>query len=146
MLLLQHTVPHTPQFISIVCWATLSTIISGPGNNVPNADPALPNEILPHPTITVPLALGAAASALTIEVYERRFAGNVLVTNNLRQLKAQLIASIKPADLVTLHDPFFGLLNISALTIMAHLTAVILLILEVNYRSASKSMMEKSFE
>lgn len=29
---------------------------------------------------------------------------------------------MQPADLVTLHDPFFGLLNVTALTILAHIT------------------------
>ena len=38
-------------------WALL------PDNNVPNDDPAIPNEILPRPSITVPVTPGAAASA-----------------------------------------------------------------------------------
>ena len=116
-------VPHAPQFITVPHapqhglvgyivndnqWALL------PDNNVLNEDPDNPNEILPRPSITVPATSGAAASALTIKVWERRLADNILVTDTLRQLKAQLIASIQPADLVTLHDPFFDLLNIPA--------------------------------
>lgn len=93
-----------------------------PGNSAPNANPALPNDILPRPTITIPPTPAATASALTIKIWERKLADNVLVTDNLRTLKTNLIASIQPADLVTLHDPFFGLLNVSALTIMTHIT------------------------
>lgn len=97
-------------------WAQL------PGNVVPNANPDLPDEILPRPTITIPATPAANASALTIKVWERRLADNVLVTDNLRSLKAQLIASVQPADIIILHDPFFGLLNVPTLAIMAHLT------------------------
>ena len=50
-----------------------------------------------------------------------RFADNILVTDNLRSLKAQPIASIQRADIVLLHDPFFGLVNVPALTIITHL-------------------------
>ena len=93
-----------------------------PGNVVPNADPDLPNQIAPRPTITTPATPAANATALTIKVWERRLADNILVTDNLRSLKAQLIASVQPADIVLLHDPFFGLLNVPALTIMTHLS------------------------
>lgn len=93
-----------------------------PGNLVPNADPELPNEVVPRPTIILPVTPAANATALTIKVWEKRLAENVLVTDNLRSLKAQLIASVQPADIVILHDPFFGLLNVPALTIMIHLT------------------------
>ena len=93
-----------------------------PGNSVPNIDPNLPNDILPRPIVTIPATPPAAASALTIKIWERRLADNVLVTDNLRTLKSQLLASVQPADLVTLHDPFFGLLNVTAYTIMAHIT------------------------
>ena len=44
------------------------------------------------------------------------------MTDNLRILKVQLIASVQPADIVILNDSFFALLNVPALTIMAHLT------------------------
>ena len=45
------------------------------------------------------------------------------MTYNLRILKAQPIASVQPADIVVIiYDPFFGLLNVPALTAMAHLT------------------------
>ena len=37
-----------------------------PGNSAPNADPALPNDILPRPTITIPPTPAVTASALTI--------------------------------------------------------------------------------
>jgi uncharacterized protein YerC len=93
-----------------------------PGNVVPNADPAQPNDISPRPTITIPATPPTNATALTIKIWERRLADNVLVTDNLRSLKAQLIASVQPADIIILHDPFFGLLNVPALTIMNHLT------------------------
>ena len=93
-----------------------------PGNLVPNADPELPNEVVPRPTIILPVTPAANATALTIKVWEKRLAENFLVTNSLRSLKAQLIASVQPADIVILHDPFFGLLNVPALTIMIHLT------------------------
>ena len=95
-----------------------------PGNSVPNANPDLPNEILPRPNVTIPATPPATASALTIKVWERRLADNVLVTDNLRTLKAQLLASVQPADLVILHDPIFGLLNVTASTILAHLTVL----------------------
>ena len=93
-----------------------------PGNNVIDPDPDVANVILPRPSVIIPPIPAAAASALTIKVWERKLADNVLVTDNLRTLKAQLIASIQPADLVILHDPFFGLLNVSAFSIMAHVT------------------------
>ena len=104
--------------VSDAQWAQL------PGNSVPNANPDLPNEILPRPNVTIPATPPAAASALTIKVWERRLADNVLVTDNLRTLKAQLLASVQPADLVILHDPFFGLLNVTASTILTHLTVL----------------------
>ena len=44
------------------------------------------------------------------------------MTDNLRILKVQLIASVQRADIVILNDSFFALLNVPALTIMAHLT------------------------
>ena len=91
-----------------------------PGNSVPNIDPNLPNDILPRPIVTTPATPPATASALTIKIWERRLADNVLVSDNLRNLKSQLLASVQPADLVTLHDPFFGLMNVTAYTIMAH--------------------------
>ena len=99
-------------------WAQL------PGNSVANIDPALPNEILPRPLVTTPATPPAAASALTIKIWERRLADNVLVSDDLRKLKSQLLASVQLADLVTLHDPFFGLLNVTAFTIMAHITVL----------------------
>lgn len=52
----------------------------------------------------------------------QRLADNVSVTDNLQALKAQLIAIVQPADIVLLHDPFFGLPNVPALAIMTHLT------------------------
>ena len=81
-------------------WAQL------PGNSVANANPDLPNDILPRPIVTIPATPAAAASALTIKVWERRLVDNALVTNDLLKLKTQLLASVQPADLVTLHDPF----------------------------------------
>ena len=77
---------------------------------------------MPRPTIILPVTPAANATALTIKVWEKRLAENVLVTDSLRSLKAQLIASVQPADIVILHDPFFGLLNVLALTKMIHLT------------------------
>ena len=67
-----------------------------PGNFVPNADPELPNEVVPRPTIILPVTPAANATALTIKVWEKRLAENVLVTDSLRSLKAQLIASVQP--------------------------------------------------
>ena len=93
-----------------------------PNNIVQNADPDLPNVVVPRPTIILPPTPAVNASALTIKVWERRLAENILVTDSLRLLKAQLIASVQPADVVSLHDPFFGLLNVPALTILLHLT------------------------
>ena len=55
-------------------------------------------------------------------MWERRLADNLLATDNLRTLKSLLLASIPAADLVVLQDPFFGLLNVTALTIMNHVT------------------------
>lgn len=95
-------------------WAQL------PGNSVVNIDTALRNEILLRPLVTTPATPPATASALTIKIWERRLAENVLVSDDLRKLKSQLLASVQPADIFTLHDPFFGLLNVTALTIMAH--------------------------
>lgn len=97
-------------------WAQL------PGNLVPNEDVAVPPAILPRPVIVIPPTPAAAASALTIKVWERKLADNLLTTDNLRRLKELLISSISPADLVALHDPLFGLLNVPALTIMTHIT------------------------
>ena len=99
-------------------WGLLS------GNNIIDPDLEVADVILPRPTVVIPLTPASTAGALTIKVWERKLAGNIAVTDNLRTLKAQLIASIQPADLVTLHDPFFGLLNVSALAIMAHVTAL----------------------
>ena len=67
-----------------------------PGNFVPNADPELPNEVVPRPTIILPVTPAANATAFTIKVWEKRLAENFLVTNSLRSLKAQLIASVQP--------------------------------------------------
>ena len=104
--------------VSDAQWAQL------PGNSIPNANPDLPNEILPRANVTIPATPPATASALTIKVWEGRLADNVLVTDNLRTLKAQLLASVQSADLVILHDPFFGLLNVTASTILAHHTVL----------------------
>ena len=72
-----------------------------PNNIVPNADPNLPDVVLPRPTIILPATPAANATALTIKVWERRLAENVLVTDSLRLLKAQLIASVQPAVIVS---------------------------------------------
>ena len=93
-----------------------------PDNVVLNDDLNLPNQIVPRPTIIIPPTPAANATALTIKVWERRLADNVSVTDNLQALKTHLIASVQPADIVLLHDPFFGLLNVPALAIMTHLT------------------------
>jgi hypothetical protein len=93
-----------------------------PGNLEQPDDAALPPVLLPRPTIIVPPTPAANAAPLTIKVWERRLADNLLCTDNLRRLKSLLLASIAPADLVVLHDPLFGLLNITALTIMNHVT------------------------
>ena len=94
-----------------------------PGNVVPNDDPNLPNQVVLRPTITIPPPTPAAnATALTIKVWERRLADNISVTDSLQALKSQLIASVQPADIVLLHNPFFSLLNVPALSIMTHLT------------------------
>ena len=45
-----------------------------PNNIVPNADPDLPNVVLPRPTIILPATPPANATALTIKVWERRLA------------------------------------------------------------------------
>jgi hypothetical protein len=95
-----------------------------PGNNVIDPDLAVANIILPRPSVVIPPTPAATAGALTIKVWERKLADNIAVSDNLRTLKAQLIASIQPADLVILHDPFFGLLNVSAFVIMAHVTVL----------------------
>ena len=87
----------------------------------PDDDAILP-VVLPRPTIIVPPTPAINASSLTIKVWERKLADNLMCTDNLRRLKCLLLASIAPADLVVLHDPLFGLLNITALTIMNHLT------------------------
>lgn len=113
-----HSLPAWPAWI----YRQRYPVATFPGNVVPNADPDLPNQIAPRPTITTPATPAANATALTIKVWERRLADNILVTDNLRSLKAQLIASVQPADIVLLHDPFFGLLNVPALTIMTHLS------------------------
>lgn len=102
--------------VSDAQWAQL------PGNMVQPDDNALPPAVLPRPTITVPPTPAINASSLTIKVWERRLADNLLCTDNLRRLKSLLLASITPADLVVLHDPLFGLLNVTALTIMNHVT------------------------
>ena len=104
--------------VSDLQWAQL------PDNMAPNDDPELPPIILPRPVITVLVAPAANAGALTIKLWERRLDDNLLVSDNLRKLKAMLIASIQPADLVVLHDPSFGLLNVTALTIMNHITVL----------------------
>lgn len=93
-----------------------------PGNLVPDDDVALPPAILPRPIIVIPPTPVVNVSSLTIKVWERKLADNLLTTDNLRRLKELLIASIPPVDLVALHDPVFGLLNVSALTIMNHVT------------------------
>ena len=102
--------------VSDTQWAQL------PGNLVQPEDDALLPALLPRPTIVIPPTPAINASPLTIKVWERRLADNLLTTDNLRTLKSLLLASIPPADLVVLHDPFFGLLNVTALTIMNHVT------------------------
>ena len=46
----------------------------------------------------------------------------MLSIDKLPRLKDLLLASIPPADLVVLHDPFFGLLDVTELTVMNHVT------------------------
>ena len=76
----------------------------------------------PHYHYPPPPTPAANATALTIKVWERRLADNISVTDSLQALKSQLIASVQPADIVLLHNPFFSLLNVPALAIMTHLT------------------------
>ena len=95
---------------------------AAPGNLVQPDDDAILPVVLPRPTIIVPPTPAINASSLTIKLWERKLADNLICTDNLRRLKYLLLASIAPADLVVLHDPLFGLLNITALTIMNHLT------------------------
>ena len=102
--------------VSDLQWAQLS------GSLVPNEDGALPPALLPRPVIVIPPTPPAAASSLTSKVWVRKLADNLLTTDNLRRLKEFHISSIPPADLVALHDPFFGLLNVLALAIMTHST------------------------
>ena len=97
-------------------WAQL------PGNLVPKDDVALPPALLPRPVVVIPPTPATTASSLTIKVCERTLADNLLTTDNSRRLKALLIASISPVDLVALHDPLFGLLNVPALAIITHVT------------------------
>ena len=97
-------------------WAQL------PGNLVPNDDVALPAALLPRPVVVMPPTPATTASSLTIKVWERKLADNLLTTDNLCRLKAILLASISSADLVALHDPLFGLLNVPVLAIMTHVT------------------------
>ena len=102
--------------VSDTQWAQL------PGNLVQPDDNELPPILLPRPIIVVPLTPAVNASSLTIKVWERKLADNLLSTDNLRRLKQSPLASITPADLVVLHDPLFGLLNVTALSIMEHVT------------------------
>lgn len=88
----------------------------------PTTIPICQIKLCPAPLSLSSPTPAANATALTIKVWERRLADNVSVTDNLQALKAQLIASVQPADIVLLHDPFFGLLNVPALVIMTHLT------------------------
>ena len=116
---------HVPQFISMAYSGSLSTTFSW--NNFqtvsfPTTIPICQIRLCPAPLSLSTPTPAANATALTIKVWERRLADNVSVTDNLQALKAQLIARVQPADIVFLHDPFFGLLNMPALAIMTHLT------------------------
>ena len=93
-------------------WAALD------GNSVPNADPELPPVVQPRPTLALPNQPTATASALTIEIWERKCNAIHTMSEQLRELKIKLIASISREDLTALHDPIFGLLNITHTTIL----------------------------
>ena len=75
---------------------------------------ALPPALLPRPAIVIPPTPPATASSLTIKVWERKLADNFLTTDNLHRLTKLITSSIVPADLLALHYPFFGLLNVPA--------------------------------
>ena len=88
------------------------------GNLMPNADPELPPVLQPRPTLALPNQPAANASALTIKIWERRCNDIHTMSEQLRELKIKLIASISRDDLTALHDPIFGLLNIAHTTIL----------------------------
>ena len=61
--------------VSDTQWAQL------PGNLVQPDDDALPPALLPHPIIVIPPTPATNASSLTIKVWERRLADNLLSTD-----------------------------------------------------------------
>ncbi len=80
--------------------------------------------VISPPTLVPPTAPVAGDTTLQRETFARDLASNEALVLVKARLKTAIIASILPADLVTLRDPVHGDLLLDIPTILAHVAKI----------------------